>query len=774
MLVGMLALSMAAAAADDSWRVPLSQKADIFERNVLERHWIDGLYPSSVEVPLDGGPVDQTTQGSSNIAHSINWTSYYLGGQCFRYLFTQDPAVREHCNRVFEAIYRCQLVTGVRGLQARGYARGHGDSYEEREDSGHANDWHQGAGEYRDYRWRGSPSHHNYSGAIYALGMYYDLVAEGAWKDRCREAIDALVSYWSDEPDFIIKKYDGSISTPILGFTDGRTPNTRIIMAAAGLRVAYHATGSSKYLDRYRALTDQYQFRTWRQPIQGRDSFDDTDHVLQHMENMLRIEDDAELRAFYEHVAADLWAAHQRDRQALFNYIYFGLFPDAAGKEEALADALWTLQSYPTVKVFRPRMNSIRDDIETADGRAKAPLPLYESPWDNEYQWKGHLYALDGWLSRVVVSLASPSEDGAVLYAADTRGDLYKSVDGAKTWRQIGENLVRPVRRVAAGPRVRMAYVVADDGVYRTSTAGERWHRLPLPAGAGAPREVSVDPRNGNVLYVATDAGLYRSRDYGEAWIGERWECLTTDLPPSLTARFALAFGSPNVWYAVLDDVVFRRADGAERWTRGAELGSGGYTSVYPWIVPDPHDTERIVTGFRAGAGRLTGNWLSTSEDGGNTFDLGLRQVYERFRQGGLTALLGGRIEADINTLLFDPRAEGILYIGTRGGVLVSEDGGRRWERRREGLPIPVVETLFAPAATAAVFAGTPGGLYVSYDRGNHWQDANLRLIFEGNSQREVGSADYLDAYWRGRYYGFITDAAAEADPTTWEGHPRR
>jgi len=140
-----MAMATTAYAKDESWKLPLDKKAEIFEKNVLERHWIDGLYPSSVDVPLDGSPVDQTTQGSSNIAHSINWTSYYLGGQCYRYLFTKDEAVREHCNQIFEALYRCQLVTGVRGLQARGYAIGHGDSYEERGGSEHSNDWHQGA-----------------------------------------------------------------------------------------------------------------------------------------------------------------------------------------------------------------------------------------------------------------------------------------------------------------------------------------------------------------------------------------------------------------------------------------------------------------------------------------------------------------------------------------------------------------------------------------------------------------------------------------------------
>jgi len=57
-LIMLLTTSVAAFGDDDSWKAPLAKKAEIFEKNVLERHWSDGLYPSSVEIPPDGGPVD--------------------------------------------------------------------------------------------------------------------------------------------------------------------------------------------------------------------------------------------------------------------------------------------------------------------------------------------------------------------------------------------------------------------------------------------------------------------------------------------------------------------------------------------------------------------------------------------------------------------------------------------------------------------------------------------------------------------------------------------
>lgn len=68
-----------------------------------------------------------------------------------------------------------------------------------------------------------------------------------------------------------------------------------------------------------------------------------------------------------------------------------------------------------------------------------------------------------------------------------------------------------------------------------------------------------------------------------------------------------------------------------------------------------------------------------------------------------------------------------------------------------------------APADAGWVFAGTPAGLFVSKDTGETWQPAHLVLQFTYNTRREIGGAAYVDAYWRGRYYGFIDDAAAAA-----------
>ena len=167
-----------------------------------------------------------------------------------------------------------------------------------------------------------TPSHHNYSDTIHGLGQYYTLAAEGSQKERARKAIGALVSYWVDN-DLKIAKYDKSLPmVPVLGLTNHKTLNTRVMMAIAGAKVAYHATGEEKFKQIYDQLVDQYGVRKLTTFSTGKD-FDDAEHVFCHLDLLFRIEDDASLLAGYQQVADGLWCNHKDDAQSLFTYIYY-------------------------------------------------------------------------------------------------------------------------------------------------------------------------------------------------------------------------------------------------------------------------------------------------------------------------------------------------------------------------------------------------------------------------------------------------------------------
>lgn len=760
------------ATPDESWRLPLEEKEKILNRNILERHNILGLYPSQVEVPLDGGPVDNSTLGIGNIAHSVCWTSNHLAGASYRYAFLKKsgaPAEEvqkalDRADELFEAVYRCQLVTGVRGLQARGYALGHGESYEERWGDRTRDEWHQGAGEYKDLRWRGDPSHHNYSDAIHGLGQYYDLAAQGEKKDRCREAIDALVSYWVDNGLLIYNYERKGTPVPILGLTDGRTLNTRVMMAIAGAKVAHHATGNEKFKKVYDQLCAQYNVRGL-QEFRTEKDFDDAEHVFCHLENLFRIETDPELLAGFRKVLDGLWANHKNDAQSLFTYIYMSLTPDAPDRDKALEEALLSLQTWPTDMTLRPRMNSLYKD-------RKPPYPTYQAAWDNEYIWKGSLLEADGWLARTILGVAVPAEDPVVIYAFDERGGLYQSRDGAATeagWRPIDEELRSPVRALDAGHKVRILAVACDDGFHKSTTAGYTWEALPVPADGGRPTDIRFHPENPNVLFATTTKGVYRSRDFGEEFLGESWECLTTDLPPADPADFTLALGPghPGRIYAILEGRLFTRRLDEAAWQTGEDFGLRQYAKRAPWIAVDPSNPDHAFAGLEIRYGMLgTNSLLQETRDGGLTWTHGMREVYEQYAKGGTKAVLELLIRDSVVCPAIDPRNPQDVYTGGQTGILKSGDGGQTWQEKKAGLDIPVVRSVFAPRHSDWIFAGTPAGLFVSKDRGETWEDAHLCLMFEKNTKREIGGASFIDAYWRARYYGFIDDATAKAPYT--------
>ena len=74
--------------ADESWKQPLAEKAEIIEVGIQKRHNILGLYPSMVEIPFDSDTIDITTRNPmADVQHSVCWTANYLAGLSYRYAY---------------------------------------------------------------------------------------------------------------------------------------------------------------------------------------------------------------------------------------------------------------------------------------------------------------------------------------------------------------------------------------------------------------------------------------------------------------------------------------------------------------------------------------------------------------------------------------------------------------------------------------------------------------------------------------------------------------
>jgi photosystem II stability/assembly factor-like uncharacterized protein len=110
---------------------------------------------------------------------------------------------------------------------------------------------------------------------------------------------------------------------------------------------------------------------------------------------------------------------------------------------------------------------------------------------------------------------------------------------------------------------------------------------------------------------------------------------------------------------------------------------------------------------------------------------------------------------ASLVSLATDPQV--LVGAAPDSGIARSEDLGKSWRYANQGLGIPRATAVFAFPFMNRIYASTPAGLYFSDNQGKSWSFANLRVILrESPNTFEVGGADYLLAYWMGRYYGFI------------------
>src|SRR5258708_34883105 len=99
---------------------PLRDKAAYFERDLRDKHWLDGLYVSIVPAAPSGAQLPHTVNQPGNVIHAGVWTGRYLGGVGYQYAVTKSSSVRRRGGEILRALRIQQEVTGESGLQALG------------------------------------------------------------------------------------------------------------------------------------------------------------------------------------------------------------------------------------------------------------------------------------------------------------------------------------------------------------------------------------------------------------------------------------------------------------------------------------------------------------------------------------------------------------------------------------------------------------------------------------------------------------------------------
>ena len=272
-----------------------------------------------------------------------------------------------------------------------------------------------------------------------------------------------------------------------------------------------------------------------------------------------------------------------------------------------------------------------------------------------------------------------------VIRPAHAMGDgIYKSIDGGKTWKNMGLEKTGRIGRVIVHPtNPDIVYAAAlghtygkqqERGVYKTVDGGETWKRIFFIDENTGAAELAIDPKNPNRLLVGMwsiqintwglnsggpGGGVYRTTDGGE-----NWEPLTKKgLPggkenPVGKTAVAISHSNPNIVYALFEidsPALYRSEDFGETWTlqtRNHDIAERApYYTRMAVSTTDPNELYFASVKF------------SISKDGGKTI------------KGGYSA--GG----DNHDIWIDPSNADRIMVAHDGGASISINHGETFQR---------------------------------------------------------------------------------------------
>jgi photosystem II stability/assembly factor-like uncharacterized protein len=265
---------------------------------------------------------------------------------------------------------------------------------------------------------------------------------------------------------------------------------------------------------------------------------------------------------------------------------------------------------------------------------------------------------------------------------------VYKSVDGGKTWKNMGLKSSEHIGKILVDPRDSdVVYVAAqgplwsaggDRGLYKTTDGGKSWKAVLTISENTGVTDVVMDPRNPDVLYAASyqrrrhvwtlinggpESAIHKSRDGGATWTK-----LSAGLPKEEMGRIGLAIApaKPDTVYAVIEAArgtggFYRSEDAGANWEKRSTAVSDS-AQYYQEIFPHPTDPDTLY---------LVDTFLQVTTDGGKTF----RNAGERNKH------------VDNHVVWIDPKDPDHLLVGCDGGLYESFDRATTWDFK-SNLPI--------------------------------------------------------------------------------------
>ena len=339
------------------------------------------------------------------------------------------------------------------------------------------------------------------------------------------------------------------------------------------------------------------------------------------------------------------------------------------------------------------------------------------------------------------------------------QGGVYKSTDAGQHWTPCLEGLKWHVGKPGAAAQLTTNYdrlVVAPDnpevvyvgatswtnaGVYKTTNGGRSWiatntrentDRGWIDFNGLSVKCLAISALDPQRLYFGTSMHVFRTSDGADHWeqaytrVLPDGRCQTTGLETTCLGNIII---DPNnarrLLFGYADIGLLVSSDGGETFRRSvAGIKPRTVANSLFDAVFDPDDPQHIWGSF--GAWATNAGVVAQSYDGGHTWrdpagaDSGLPEVRHR-------------------VLLLDPaspaEARRLMTTADEHGIYASEDGGRTWQARNEGLPAGNVRDLVAHPkepghywCAVADEKRAEASLFVTADSGRVWKRVGAAL----------------------------------------------
>jgi len=272
---------------------------------------------------------------------------------------------------------------------------------------------------------------------------------------------------------------------------------------------------------------------------------------------------------------------------------------------------------------------------------------------------------------------------------------VYRSTDAGATWQRMGLEATGRIARIVIDPANPDIVLVAamghsygpqpERGVFRTTDGGRSWSKVLFVNDSTGASDVVMDPSNPRILYAATwqleihtwgresggaGSGIWKSTDGGETWtrleghglpdwpVGKIGLAISRANPDRVYALIEAGDGVPWHGRPTKPGKLWRSDNGGRSWRMvSADRELGGRGAYYTRMAVSPDDPDEAYF--------LTSSFTKTLDGGAHTVDLPFRQ-----QPGG-----------DHHDIWIDPTNGDRMIVSHDGGVSITENRGRTWQR---------------------------------------------------------------------------------------------